>query len=135
VVALPKWFVSPPPVGSQSPSWLVLEATTQKQFEQYVTNGLAGPYATKQDAQNVADAREKNAEKTIPDVPNPLTSWLTGLGGDIGSGIEAGFVALLQDVWNVILGPLEIIAGVLLAIVILLWIFKDDLATIGRLIP
>lgn len=81
---------------------------------------------------NTANAIGKGANAFAQSVPNP-TSWLTGLGGDIGSGIEAALVAFLKDLWAVILGPLEIIAGVALAILILLFMFRDDLASVAAL--
>lgn len=61
-------------------------------------------------------------------------SWLGGLGGMIATGIESGFVALLKDLWDVILGPLEILAGAVVAFVIIAYIFKDDLAAVAPLI-
>lgn len=63
---------------------------------------------------------------------NTVSSWFTSMGGYIGSGIEAGFAALLSDLWLVIIGPLEIIAGAVLAIIVLMWIFKDDIAALAR---
>lgn len=64
---------------------------------------------------------------------NPV-SWLQGLGGDIGSGIEDALVSFLKDLWAVILGPLEIIAGVALAFVIVLFMFRDDLAAVAAVV-
>lgn len=61
---------------------------------------------------------------------NDIKSFLGSLGGSIGSGLESGIVALLRDLWSVIMGPLEMIGGVLLAILILLWAFREDLGSI-----
>lgn len=60
------------------------------------------------------------------------TNWLSQLGGQIASGLEAGVASLLKDIWDAIIGPLEMIAGILLAILILVWMFRDDLATVAK---
>jgi hypothetical protein len=118
--------------ASSSPgsTWIAIIGSTdsmtkQQALQTYVQGVANAEYGTQ--FQNPATSAKNTVENT-------LSSWLTGLGGDIGSGLEAGFVALLQDVWNVILGPLEIIAGALLAGVILLWIFKDDLASLSAIV-
>jgi len=77
--------------------------------------------------------RVRAAGGTVGDIPNPV-SWLESLGGMIASGIEAGFVALLKDLWGVIIGPLEILAGAVLGIIILVFAFKEDLAPIAGMI-
>lgn len=60
-----------------------------------------------------------------------LKNWFSSLGGEIGSGIEAGFAAVISDVWNVIVGPVEVIAGVIIIIVALVFAFKDDIMQAG----
>jgi hypothetical protein len=60
-------------------------------------------------------------------------NWLKGIGGQIGSGIEAGLVSLLKDVWDVILGPLEILMGVVLAILVLIFAFRNEIASIAAI--
>lgn len=78
-------------------------------------------------------ADSPSAAANLPtSIPSPA-NWLSSIGGDIGSGIEAALVAFLHDLWDVILGPLEIIAGVALAIVILLYAFKDDLGSLAAI--
>lgn len=58
-------------------------------------------------------------------------AWLGSLGGLIGSGLEGGFVALFKDLWNVIVGPLEILAGFIIIAVTLGLAFKDDLLAVA----
>lgn len=58
-------------------------------------------------------------------------SFFKSIGGQIGAGIESGFVFLLKDLWAVIVGPLEIIAGAILAIAILIFIFRNQLTDIA----
>lgn len=62
---------------------------------------------------------------------NPISSWLKSAGADIGSGIESGLVAVLKDLWGVIVGPLEIIAGTVLALAMIAFIFRNQLAEIA----
>jgi hypothetical protein len=59
------------------------------------------------------------------------SNWLSSLGGLIGSGLEGGFVALLKDIWAVIVGPLEIITGFIIVAVALGLAFKDDLLAVA----
>lgn len=101
------------------------------------TSDSVGPFATRA----AANAYVASHKETPPlggmggvgtGAANTVNSWFTSMGGYIGSGIEAGFAALLSDVWNVIIGPLEIIAGAVLAIIVLMWIFKDDIAALAR---
>lgn len=54
--------------------------------------------------------------------------WLGSLGGMIGSGIEAGLVTFFKDLWDVIVGPVEVILGVLLALVLLIWYFRTGVS-------
>lgn len=56
-----------------------------------------------------------------------VSNWLGGLGGDIGSGIEAGVVTVLKDIWAVVLPYIEI--GLGMAIVfwgIAIWIMSTS---------
>lgn len=58
---------------------------------------------------------------------NKVTGWLGGLGGTIASGIESGTIAILKDVWGVVLPFVEIaIGGTLMLIGISLWLASSD---------
>jgi hypothetical protein len=57
----------------------------------------------------------------------------SGLWSNIGAGLEAGSVSFLKDIWNAILGPLEIAAGLTLWIIAALLLFKDDLLAAARI--
>jgi hypothetical protein len=72
------------------------------------------------------------AQKLAHDV-NPK-NWLSSMGGSIASGIESGFVTFLKDIWKVIVGPVEILAGIFLAGFILVYAAKDDLMKLLPLI-
>lgn len=56
------------------------------------------------------------------------SSWLSGLGGDIASGIEGSLVAFLHDLWTVIVAPLAIITGIGLIILAFVLFFKEEIA-------
>jgi|SRR5215469_15464670 len=47
---------------------------------------------------------------------NGLANWFGGLGGDIASGLEAGQIAFIRDLWRVILPFAEIVIGALIAV-------------------
>jgi hypothetical protein len=62
-----------------------------------------------------------------------LNSWLSSTAGDLASGLEGAMVSILGDVWDVIVGPLEIIAGAIIIFLVLSWAFKNQLITIAML--
>lgn len=62
-------------------------------------------------------------------VGQAFSDWFGGMGGNIASGIEGGFIAVLKDAWLVV-GPwLEILAGGLIAAFTLMVYFKNTTAT------
>lgn len=69
----------------------------------------------------------------VTDLPDAAKSWLSSAGGEIGSGIEGGFIALIRDLWNVIVGPVEIFVGVVLIVFAVALAFKNDLLQAGRM--
>jgi hypothetical protein len=64
---------------------------------------------------------------------NPM-NWLASIGGGIASGIESGFVNFFKDVWNVIVGPLEVLAGILIGVAVLVIYFKNDIMALASLV-
>lgn len=95
-------------------------------LQKALVNGLIADYKAAVDT-----GTQPGGPNNIFDIPGQIaTKWLKGLGGNIASGLEAGFVSLLKDLWNVIVGPVEIVAGVALAILIVLWAFRDDLGSL-----
>jgi len=52
--------------------------------------------------------------------------WLGGLGGDIASGIEGGFIATVKDIWIVILPFIEIGIGTLIAMWAISLLFDNE---------
>jgi hypothetical protein len=83
-------------------------------------------------SKSAADSQISQDSGTNAAVSDP-GSWLTGLGGMIGSGLEVGFVAGLTDLWNAIIGPVEIITGVCLAILVIILAFKGQLLSLAPL--
>ena len=58
---------------------------------------------------------------------NGVSNWLGGLGGDIASGIETGIVAILKDLWGVILPYAEIGFGMVIAFwAIAIWLMSTN---------
>lgn len=51
------------------------------------------------------------------DVATNISNWLTSPGGGIASGIEGGIVAFLKDLWDLILGPVEVITGAVIILI------------------
>lgn len=48
-----------------------------------------------------------------------VRNWIGGLGGDIASGIEGGYIAILKDLWAVVLPWAEIFIGGLIAMFVI----------------
>jgi hypothetical protein len=71
----------------------------------------------------------------VLDLPGDLAdeagSWLSGIGGEIGSGIEAGAVAIFGDLWDVVEGPLLVLLGAVIIIITLTWALKNQVIAIG----
>ena len=88
-----------------------------------------------ENAVGVASGTETPVQAGVGDVTgtSPITSWLTSIGGEIGSGIESGIVALINDIWIVIYPMLEIIAGLLIAVLAFVFIFQDQLMKLAPL--
>lgn len=60
------------------------------------------------------------------------TGWLGGLGGDIASGIEAGVVTVLKDLWAVALPYFEIVIGMLIIFwAMTIWIMSTSAGQAG----
>jgi hypothetical protein len=93
-----------------------------------------GPFASQKAAQNWINNFGQGAQvgSGLGDL-NPL-NWLSSLGGTIASGLESGFVNILKDLWTVIVGPLEVIAGVLIGVAVLTIYFKNDIASVAGLV-
>lgn len=61
-------------------------------------------------------------------------NWITGIGGQVASALEAGFVQTLQDIWNAVLGPLEIIGGSIVILIALSFMMSDNLVALAPLV-
>src|SRR5215472_5258486 len=59
-------------------------------------------------------------------------NFLSGIGGALGAGIESGFVAVLRDMWAVMVGPVFIAIGLLVLFFTLTYYNKDDLLGIAQ---
>jgi hypothetical protein len=71
-----------------------------------------------------------NVDKSVFD---SASSWLNGVAGDMASGIEGAFAALLGDMFDVVIGPLEIIIGVIIMFIVLAWAFKNQIIQAGAI--
>jgi hypothetical protein len=67
-------------------------------------------------------------------LPSAVENWFAGIGGQIASGFEAGIVALFKDSWDVFIGPFEVGLGIILIVVGIVFMFKDDLMQLAPLI-
>jgi hypothetical protein len=90
---------------------------------------VSGPYASQSAAQSWVNKKGGGTTANIGgDVSglNPF-GWLSSLGGMIGSGLESGFVSLIKDLWDVAIGPLEVLVGGLIVMWVLTIYFAGDI--------
>jgi hypothetical protein len=118
------------PIGRLSnltgPSYSVTMATMKPK------NAIAGPFLSRDAAQGFIDKTQQGGTINLPDL-NPL-SWLSSLGGDIGSGIEGGIIQVIKDLWTVVIGPLEVLLGVLIGMWVLVIYFRHDIMNVTRMV-
>jgi hypothetical protein len=81
----------------------------------------------------VIEAISTGGLSALSDLPGTVQDWLSSAGGNLASGIEGGFVSLLKDLWDVILGPMEIFVGFVFIIFAFYLAFKDDMIQAARL--
>ena len=87
---------------------------------QLLASGVSGAVgATATATSQIAQGAAKGAEQ--------VTQTISGIPGAIASALESGFLAIIKDIWNVIIGPLEIVIGFVFIILALFLGFKDDL--------
>lgn len=116
-------------------------ATSTATQQGYAVTSVSGPYKTRADAVKAAGTsssgaagRSGTSNVKASGGADISLNWLTSLGGMIASGLEQGFVSLLGDLWNVIVGPLEVAIGVVIIVFTFIFFFKDDLISLGATI-
>ena len=62
-------------------------------------------------------------------VKNGTSNWLSGIGAQIGSGLESGFIAVLKDFWAAIRPYMYITVGASIIILIAVWYFSGKIIT------
>jgi hypothetical protein len=72
-----------------------------------------------------------NISQSVSDLSSGVTGFLSGAAGQLAQAVETGFIAIFKDMWNVILGPLEVFVGASLVLLALVVVFKDDLMQVG----
>jgi len=109
-------------------AWSVVTANNATEKQNFVSQGAVLWFTSEGAAKsNIA------AQSSIFNGQIPGSSWLTGLGGMIASGLESGFVAFITDLWSGIVGYVEIFAGAFLALCCIVFIFKNDLMALAPL--
>lgn len=141
------WVLRIPPTGAVSrdggvDTYVSVQASSRAAAQRNAADKggsvAAGPFDSQKKANgyisghNLATSPFKGTSGSFPNI-NPV-AWLTeNTGGILAGAIEAGFVQIVKDIWAVIVGPLLVIAGLIIAFVVLLIFFKDDIAELGSL--
>ena len=113
---------------SSASTWSIVTANSAAEKQSLQQQGVVLWFTSKAAAQSNINAQYGAFNGQVPG-----SSWLTGLGGLIASGLESGFVAFLNDLWGGIIGYVEIAAGGLLALIVLIFIFRNQLASLAPL--
>lgn len=90
---------------------------------------VAGPFTSQSSAKNYITNASNAGGIHLPNL-NPF-SWLGSLGGMIGSGIESGFITAIKDLWDVVIGPLEVLIGGIIIVVTLMMYFRHDIINLA----
>lgn len=124
-----QWTTFAAQMGKSHPE-LSVKQDFQAFLDTLVASGLASGIAKQLGvvAQLPEAAASAAAKATSQDfnLLNPL-NWLSSLGGMIASGLEAGVIALLKDIWKIMVGPVEIMAGASIIFISLALAFGGDL--------
>lgn len=102
------------------------------------SNGSNNPSSNGNGGNNSGNSGGGGILGDIANALNPFSWFDNGvkvafdqLAGDLASGIESGFLAIIKDIWDVILGPIEVILGVVIFIAALVLAMKNDLIAIA----
>jgi hypothetical protein len=124
------WVIQQRQTGRASnllpPTLLVMMSTSKPQ------GAVAGPYLSKSAAQAFIDNIEQGGSVSLPSWLNPA-SWLSDIGGKLASGIEAGFLQVVKDLWGIVVGPLEVLLGVIIGVFVLTMYFRQDIIKLASL--
>ena len=63
-----------------------------------------------------------------------VQGWLSSAAGQLASAIESGFLAVIKDLWDVVIGPIEVFIGAMIILFALIFLFKNDLMQAGAMI-
>lgn len=118
-----RWWV----LGGKFTPTRVVQSSTEPTF------AIAGPFVSQKRAEEWITSNQINFNP-FHYVQDWGQGWLKSMGADIGSGIESGFVTVIQDIWNVIVGPIEVLAGLAIVFVTFIAYFKDDIAAVAPMV-
>lgn len=106
----------------------LVQAWLDTSFVKGLSSGIQTSIGVLAKVPAAAAAAGSSVEKTL----NPA-NWLSSIGGSIASGIESGLIQILKDIFSVIVGALEIAAGVIVVVLTLGFAFKDDLLAVAQM--
>ena len=131
------WAVIFNPLAGNS-TFQVIKGTRQQaqSIVNLAVNGeLLGPFQSQEQANAAGSAQISKENTGKPKGLSPVSWFQQATGGILAGALEQGFVQILKDIWQVIVGPLEVIAGVIIAIVVLAMYFKNDVGAVAAMIP
>lgn len=67
------------------------------------------------------------------DITKPIKDFFASVAGQLAAGLEAAGLSILKDIWDVIVGPVEITAGVILLLIAFGIAFRNDIAGVAML--
>lgn len=132
------WVVLTMPSGTASrlegPSYSVVQSATRPGKQAGTV--AAGPFTSKPAADTWITSATQGGSipggGVIQDIGHALnpSTWLSSIGGGIASGIESGFVNFFKDIWDVVIGPIEVVVGFVIILFTLILYFKNDVTAL-----
>lgn len=124
-MAASSWWVVQSTVPSRSQGSVPVQTVVQG--VKRPPNAVAGPFDSGPAAYKWINQDQTKIPNPISAVSNAANGWLKGLGGQLASGIEQSFVSGLTDLYDVIIGPIQIVIGVIFIVIAFVIFFKDDI--------
>lgn len=74
-----------------------------------------------------------SAQTSASSATGPANAWLGTQAGGIAGGIEGGIVALFHDLWDAIIGPVEVFLGASIIVLAIILLFRNEALAAARI--
>lgn len=141
------WWILSNSSGAKTKFAIVQSQNTPKQTPSW-PNAPIGPFSSQKAAQQVVATAQKeggfgiqpsgkgsSTGTNLKNAGGSAVSWFQeATGGILAAALEQGFIQIIKDLWAVVVGPLEVIAGAFIIIATLVIFFKEDIAQVATMV-